>query len=165
MNTKELDDYKKSLLKKTDKQLKDLEQEIIKEIELVEADCSTAKKELPSENYKEVAEAIQYFINQQQTTWEYALAMTNMYEFWDPENKPEFIPYAQLDQIMRILGERQYKGVDECRKVCAVNTYFIPLHDWYRTITQRIWDTATKHNAVIDEIQKRENPNGDTKAV
>jgi gas vesicle protein len=155
MNTKELEDYKKSLLKKTDKQLEDLEQEIIKEIELVDLDCSTASIELPSDNYKEVAEAIQYFIDQQQTTWEYALAMINMYDFWNPEKKQEKIPYPQLDQIMRILGERQYRGIDECRKVCAINTYFIPLHNWYKDITQRIWDTATRHNAIVDELQKR----------
>ena len=106
------------------------------------------------------------FLNQQgfefcneTVQWQYTLGLVGLYDFWNPEKKSKKIPYAQLDAILRTLGQMQFTGYTEWAAVVAINKYFEPLHNAYVDATEKTYDIASKHQAVMqkmEEIQKGE---------
>ena len=159
----QLAEYEKSLKSLTLEQLKEKEQEIIKEAD--ENDKAIASKEfkLPGENYKTVANGIRTLLEKQTVEWRFTLGMVSMYDFWDPENFPTVVTYPMLDATLRTLGEMKFTGYSEWAAVVAINKYFESLHDEYESATEKIYDIASKHNAIIDELGLRE-PVGGEKA-
>lgn len=152
---KELDDYKKKLKSMSIDELQKIEQKIIKEADEVEQAIALRMFDLPSENYKIVAEAIRYFLNKQSVQWQYTLGLVTLYDFWDEENKPEKINYPTLDSTLRTLGEMQFQGYDEWARVIAINKYFEPLHEAYANATEEVYDVAAKHNMILEEMEMK----------
>ena len=153
---KQLAEYEQTLKGLTLEELKAKEQEIIKEAD--ENDKAIASKEfkLPGENYKVVAEGIRNILNKQSVEWRFTLGMVSMYDFWDPENFPGNVTYPMLDATLRTIGEMKFTGYQEWAAVVAINKYFEALHEEYESATEKIYDIASKHNAIIDELGLRE---------
>ena len=63
MKQKELEDFKKSLLEKSKEELVAMEEAVMKEAEDHNNHLAELEYDLPKENYKEVAEAICYFLS------------------------------------------------------------------------------------------------------
>jgi hypothetical protein len=146
-----LEEFKKSLEGKTQEELKKLELEIINECEAIDVEVSKTEFDMPAENYSEVAAAIRHFLNEETVQWQYTLGMVAMYDFWT-EDRPNKIPYAQLDSVLRTIGNLQFKGYENWCRVIAINKYFEPLREQYVETTQRVYDAATKHQTVMEAI-------------
>lgn len=149
----ELAKFKESLSEKTLEELTTLEQEIIKKAEELDKKVASTKFDLPKKNYKEVATAIQSLLNKQVLPWQGALSMISLVELWDPDKKPEKIAYPEIDATLRTLGGMQYQGYEEWAKVAAINKYIEPLRDSYGDLTLQVYDVASRHNFVMDEMQ------------
>lgn len=145
------EDFKKSLEGKSVEELKKIEVEVIKECEKIDDEVANTEFDMPVENYSDVAKAIKYFLDKQTVQWQYTLGMVAMYDFWD-EKRPEKIPYAQLDSVLRTIGNLQFTGYNEWAMVVVINKYFEPLREEYTKVTQRIYDAATKHNVVMNML-------------
>lgn len=148
----EIEKFKKSLEGKTVEELRKLEEEIIKEAEVIDKEIAETNFELPKENYDIAAKAVRYFLNKKSVQWQYTMGMVAMYDFWTDE-KPETIPYPQLDNILRTLGEMQFTGYEEWAQIVALNKYFEPLREEYITVTQKAYDVATKHNEIMNKLE------------
>jgi hypothetical protein len=151
MKELEREEFKKSQESKTVEELKAMEQEIIALAEETDKTIATTNFELPTENRKIVAEAIQYFLNKQEIQWQYTLSMVAMYDFWSSEEK--LIPFPQLDAVLRALGSMKFVGYDEWAKVIAINKYFEPLREQYAEITEKAYTIADKHNLLMEKLQ------------
>jgi hypothetical protein len=147
--------FKASLEGKSLEELKAIEQEIIVEADVVNKEIVDTVFDLPAENYAEVAEAIRYFLNKQQVQWQYTLGMVGMYDFW-AEEKPDTIPFPQLDSVLRALGGMQFTGYSEWARVIAINKYFEPLREKYSEITKKAYDVADKHQLVMEALKLNE---------
>ena len=156
MTPKDLNDYKKSLEGKTLEELEALENEIVKEADTLNENLSKAMLKVPTKNYKEAATAIRRALDKQSVQWQYTLGMINMYEAWDPENKPAEIAYTTLDATIRTLGALQYKGYGEWKDVLMFTEFFEPIKDEYTKISLGVYDNADKHCAIQDAIKKIE---------
>ena len=152
----ELAEFEKSLKSLSLAELKAKEQEVIKAAD--ENDKAIASKEfkLPTDNYKVVATGIRQLLNKQTVEWRFTLGMVSMYDFWDPENFPGNVTYPMLDATLRTIGEMKFTGYQEWAAVVAINKYFEALHEEYESATEKIYDIASKHNAIIDELGLRE---------
>lgn len=154
MTAKDLNDYKKSLEGKTLEELEALEQEIIKEADKLNENMSKAKLKVPTKNYKEAAMAIRRALDKQSIQWQYTLGMVNMYETWDPENKPAEIAYPTLDATIRTLGSLQYTGYNEWKDVLLFSEFFEPIKEEYTKISVGVYDNADMHCAIQDAMTK-----------
>lgn len=152
----QLEEFAKKLKEMSVEDLRKLEQEVIAEAETTDKKVSETEFDLPTENYAHVAEAIQKLLNKQTVEWRFTLGLVSMHDFWDPTNYPKKIKYPMLDATLRTLGEMQYTGYEEWAMVVAVNKYFESLHDKYVSTTEAVYDIASKHNAVLDELKLRE---------
>lgn len=152
MTEKELQEYKKMLDGKSKEELEKLEQEVVAKAEKIDKEVAAKEFDMPTENYPVVAEAVRYFLNKQSVQWQYTLAMVGMFDFWNPEKPAKKIPYAQLDTVLRTLGGLQFTGYEEWAKVVAVNKYFEGLRKGYMETTQKVYDIATKHNAIMEKL-------------
>ena len=70
---KELEEFKKSLVAKSVKELQDIEQEIIKKAEETDKEIADTKFDLPEAGYKEAATAIREIVDRQSVTWQFTL--------------------------------------------------------------------------------------------
>jgi hypothetical protein len=157
---KMLKDYEESLNGKTLEELEKIESELIAEADANDQKVSKTEFDLPKENYAFVAEAIRKLLNKQTVQWQYTLGLVALYDFWNPEKKQNKIPYAQLDAVLRTLGQMQFTGYEEWTAVVAINKYFEPLHDAYVAATENTYDIASKHQAVMqamDKLQPKDN--------
>ena len=147
------DEFKKQIQGKSQKELEALEQEIIKEAEEEDQGLAKAMVKLPKvKNYKEVAEAIRYFIDKQTVQWQYAQAMDAIYKFWNPDKAPKEIAYPVLHQTLTDLGSMQFTGHDEWAKVIAINNYFEPLREEYIKLASRPYEVANRHDMVMSAL-------------
>ena len=153
-----LKEYEDSLKGKTLEELEKIESELIAEADANDQKVSKTEFDLPKENYKEVAEAIRMLLNKQTVQWQYTLGLVGLYDFWNPEKKSKKIPYAQLDAILRTLGQMQFTGYNEWAAVVAINKYFEPLHNDYAAATETTYDIASKHQIVMQAMDKIKNP-------
>jgi len=144
-----------SLKKMTTEELHAREQEVIKMADENDKKVAATEFDLPKENYKIVAESVQYFLNKQTVEWQYTLGLLSIYEFWDPESYSKTITYPMLDATLRTLGDMRFTGHDEWAKVIAINKYFEGLRTQYEEVTEGIYDIANEHNAILDELKLR----------
>ena len=152
----QIEEFSKKLREMSVEELKKLEQEVIKEAEDTDKKVSETEFDLPTENYSEVARAIQKLLDKQTVEWRFTLGLVSMHDFWDPAKYPTKIKYPMLDATLRTLGEMQYSGYNEWAMVVAINKYFESLHSKYVDTTEAVYDVAAKHNAVLDELKLRE---------
>ena len=169
---KKISDFKKSLETMSEDELKKTEQDVIKEADVINKEVQDTKFDLPSTNYTDVANAIQFLLGKVKVQWQYAAAMTEMYEFWNPEKKSDTVVYGLLDATLRQLGQMEFTGINEWKAVITVNKYFDPLKEKYIEVSQKIFDVADKHNAILeklDTVEKMTKPIvsniGDTQSV
>jgi len=150
---KELDKFAKSLKDKSLEELQKLEQEIIEQADKNGEELGKIEFDMPTENYKEVAESVRYFLNKQSVQWQYTLGMVSMYDFWNPSVQPKKIPYPHLDSILRTLGGLQFTGYKEWAMVVAINKYFEPLQQAYVDATETTYDIASKHDVIMKAME------------
>ena len=81
-----------------------------------------------------------------------------MYDFWNPQERAANITYPMLDSTLRTLGEMQFTGYNEWAAVVVINKYFEKLRQGYVDATEKIYDIAAQHSAIIDEL-KIKDPN------
>lgn len=161
---KELEEYKKLIDSKNLEEVLKIEKEVIAEADKLNEEIPKTNFKLSTKGYKEVAEAIRYLLNTQTITWQYAVGLITMYEFWDPEKNPKKVSYPMIDGTLRTLGEMKFTGYKEWKYVVLINEYFKDIRDEYAALTEKIWDNASKHNMICDRIQlldpKAANENG-----
>ena len=145
------EDFKKTLDGKSLEELKKIEQKVIAECDAIDKEVAETSFDMPTENYAEVAKSIKHFLNKQTVQWQYTLGMVAMYDFWKDEC-PKKIPYAQLDSVLRTIGNMQFTGYEEWAMVVAINKYCEPLRAKYTEITQRVYDAASKHQMVMEAL-------------
>jgi len=155
---KMLKEFEDSLKGKTLDELEKIEDGLIVDADENDKLISKTEFDLPAENYKEIAEGIRHLLNKQTVQWQYTLGLVALYDFWDPENKADKIPYAQLDAVLRTLGQMQFTGYQEWAEVVAINKYFEPLHNAYVDVTEKTYDIASKHQAVMQAMDAIKNP-------
>lgn len=152
---KELQDYQKSLEGKTLDELKKMEEEIIDEADKADKEVSGKKFKMNKENYEIVAQAVRDLLDKKSIQWQFTLGLVTIHDFWDPKKMPKEIPYPMLDSTLRTLGEMSFTGYSEWAAVVAINKYFEPIRDEYINTTEKVYDIASKHNALIDAINKK----------
>ena len=157
---KMLKQFEEEVKGKSLKELEALESKLIAEADENDQKVSKLEFDLPTENYKEVAEGIRMLLNKQTVQWQYTLGLVGLYDFWNPEKKAKKIPFAQLDAILRTLGQMQFTGYNEWAAVVAVNKYFEPLHNDYVKATEGTYDIASKHQIVMQAMDKLNNSSG-----
>ena len=155
---KMLKEYEESLKGKTLEELEKIEDQLMVDADENDKIISQTEFDLPEENYTYVAEAIRHLLNKQTVQWQYTLGLVALYDFWNPEKKADKIPYAQLDAVLRTLGQMQFTGYQEWAEVVAINKYFEPLHNGYVEVTEKTYDIASKHQAVMQAMDKLNNP-------
>ena len=151
---KQLQEFEKSLEGKTLDELKSIEEQIIKEAEEIDNKVKDTTFDLPTENYETVAKAIHQILNTKTVQWQFTLGMVAMYDFWNEKKNPGKISYPMLDGTLRALGELSFTGYDQWAGVVAINKYFEPIREEYISATEKVYDIASKHNILIDKIQK-----------
>lgn len=156
-----LKEFEVSLKGKTLEELQKVEATLVADADENDQKISKLEFDLPAENYKFVAEAIRKLLNKQTVQWQYTLGLVGLYDFWNPEKKPKKIPYAQLDAILRTLGQTQFTGYEEWSACVAINKFFEPLHTNYVDATESTYDIASKHDIVIRKIEELSKPTDD----
>ena len=158
---KMLKEYDESLKGKTLEELEKIEADLIVDADENDKVISETSFDLPSENYEVIAKGIRQLLNKQTVQWQYTLGLVALYDFWNPEKKADKIPYAQLDAVLRTLGQMQFTGYEEWAAVVAINKYFEPLHKAYVDATEKTYDIASKHQSVMQAMDKLKNPGQD----
>lgn len=153
---KQISEFKNSLKEKNLEELKQMEQDIIKKAEEIDKETSNLEFEMPKENYKEAATGIRMMLNKKTVEWRFALGMVAMFDFWDPDVRSKTIKYPMLDSTLRTLGELQFTGYNEWASVVAVNKYFEGLRQQYVDATEKIYDVASQHSAILDELKLKD---------
>lgn len=149
---KKLDDYKKTLDGLTEEQLKAAEQEVVDEADKVNKEVQAARIKLPS-GHKDAFTAIRALLGKVKVQWQYASAMADMWDFWNPDKKSAgAVEYGLLDATLRYLGQLEFSGYDEWKDVSTINSYFEPIKDEYVRIASKIYDVADKHNAILEKM-------------
>lgn len=158
---KQLEAFKASLEGKTVEELKALEVEICKEADEVDNEIKTSTFKLETKGYENAAKAIRYFLNKQKVTWQYTVGLITMYDFWEPSKCPKKISYPVLDATLNTLGSLEFTGYEEWKMVTTVNDYFKTTTEEYRTLTEKVYDVADRHSAILDKIKIYEPIEGD----
>ena len=157
----EFDNFVKSLEGKTIEELEEIEQKVIKEADDTDKKIAATKFDLSSVNYVNVAKSIRMLLDKQTVQWQYTMALKQIYDVWDPENKPAFIKYPEFDSTLRTLGGLQYTGYIEWCAVIDINEYFAPIREKYVETSNLVFNVAEKHNAVLvkmDALKKLNAP-------
>ena len=150
---KELAEYKKLIDSKTLDEVLEIEKEIVKEADDINAKIQKYEFKLQKKGYPEAAKAVRYFLDKQTITWQFTVGMITMYDFWNPEKFPAKVSYPMFDGTLRTLGEMKFTGYKEWKYVFDINEYFGSIRDEYAELTEQIWDNASKHNVICDRIQ------------
>ena len=150
---KELEDYKKEIDEKSLEEVLEIEKQLVEEADKINVKITSYEFKLPTKGYKELAEAIRYFLNKQEASWQYTVGLITMYEFWDPTKNPKKVLYQMFDGTLRYLGDMKFKGYDEWKMVVLINDFFKDLREEYATLTEEIYDNASKHNILIERIE------------
>lgn len=149
---KKIDEFKKSIATMSEEQLKAKEEEVVKEADEVNKEVQSATIELPT-NHKDAFTAIRKLLGKVKVQWQYATAMAEMYDFWNPaKKKAGSVEYGLLDATLRYLGQLEFEGYDEWTAVSTINTYFEPIKNEYVAISTKIYDVADKHNAILERM-------------
>ena len=155
---KQINDFKQSLKDMTVEELRELEQKKIKEAEENDEYTSKLEFDVPIEGYFDAATGIRMILNKKTVEWRFTLGLVSMYDFWNPEERQAKISYPMLDSTLRTLGDMQFTGYTEWAAVVVVNKYFEQLRQQYVDATEKIYDIASEHSAIIDEL-KIKDPN------
>jgi hypothetical protein len=139
--------------------LNEMEQELLKEQDEVNAYLKTTQYQLPDgvdfdgEHYtvKDIANKVIYFINKKEVEWKYTLGLYQLVKFWKTNN-PSIIDYGVYDSTLRMLNQIPFQGFSEWRDILACNEYFKSAHDSYSKDTSWLIFVSEKHNAILDKL-------------
>lgn len=148
--------------------LNEMEQEVLKEQDDVNAYLKTVQYELPesvvfdSKEYSvsEIAKAIVYFINKKEVEWKYTLGLYQLVKFWK-SNNPSVIDYGVYDSTLRILNQVAFQGFNEWRDILICNEYFKSAHESYSKDTSWLIFTSEKHNVILDRMKMLDSVNAE----
>ena len=157
----ELEEYQK-LVNSTETvdELEEMEKEVMKEQDEVNAYLKTVQYQLPDsvvfdgEKYtrKEIAVKTVYFLNKKEVEWKYTLGLYQLVKFWKSEN-PTTIDYGAYDSTLRLLNQVSFKGFSEWRDILACNEYFKVAHEAYSKDTSWLIFESEKHNRIMQRMQ------------
>ena len=154
--TKARSDFKKSLSGKTEAELNTMLEGIIEESKALDAEVGNLIYDINAEGQEEAFTAIKYFVNKQKVRWDYTLGLIELYEYFDKAQTE--MTFAMLDTVLRMLGQLEFDGYVEWKKVAAVNTYFTPIAAEYRKTTEKIYDIAERFQAIDGQLKLHETP-------
>ena len=149
-------EFNKSLTTKTKEELQAMLDVVTAESKELDKEVSALVYTLPEADQKVPFEAIQYFINKQKVRWDYTLGLIELYEYFDKAQTE--MTFAMLDTVLRMLGQLEFDGYVEWKKVAAVNAYFTPIAAEYRKTTEKIYDIAERFQAMDGQLKLHETP-------
>lgn len=129
-----------------------LEDELVKLSDEYGKELMNKEFKTPTKKYADAAAAIRLLLNKQSVQFQYTLGLVNMYEFFDPEKRTAKMSYGMLDSVLQTLGRSQFQGYDEWKAVVTVNEYFESLREEYSQCQYKIYEYATIHNCIMDEL-------------
>lgn len=161
----ELEKFKKSLETKTTDELLNIEADIIKEQDefdsLSKEFCYKFPEKIDFDNEKitnkEVVKKIIYFLNKQETSWQFTLGMYELINFWKKYDNKSDIPHGTYDSTLRLLGQMKFKGHQEFEDILIINEAFTVSHPEYVKNIETQMYISSKHNAVLDKMQVKNN--------
>lgn len=152
---KEQSEFKKQITSMTKEQLEVEYNKYLDESKKLDLEVTSKIFKLPksTKQLKQsvVFEHIKYFLNKQKVKWNVAINLVEFYEFFN-KNQTE-MPFPILDSVLRLFGQLDFEGIDEWRKVSEINSYFNPIADEYKEITDRIYDIAEKFSMVDSQLK------------
>lgn len=150
-NKIEFDKFVKSLDGKSREELLAIEQDLIKEIDAHDTKVGkTSFKVKNADEMKEASEIVRYFLNKQKVQFNYALGMIELYEAFAPDLKT--IPYPVLDAILMNLGQLEYDGYDEWKKIKMFNEFTKSYSDAYTDLKARTYLLAEEHSTLQNKL-------------
>lgn len=151
-NKIEYDKYVASLEGKTLEELKTMEETLIKTID--KHDRKVAKSEFKVENKEELAKAVEiahYFLNKQKVQFSYAIGMVQLYEAFNADL--ETIPYPLMDMLLVNLGQLEFDGYDEWKKILAFEEFTKPYSEAYTELKAKTYLLAEEHTALQKKME------------
>lgn len=150
-NKIEYDKFVKNLEGKTKEELLKIEQDLIKEIDAHDTKVGkTSFKVKNADEMKEAAEIARYFLNKQKVQFNYAIGMVELYEAFAPDMKT--IPYPVLDAVLMNLGQLEYDGYDEWKKILKFNDFTKSYSDAYTELKARTYLLAEEHSTLQNKL-------------
>lgn len=159
-SNKEMEEFKAKLKEMSVNELKEFEQELIKEAEKNDKKIAKLEFELPGtlDEMSDIADKIiRYVLDEHTVNWQYTLSVVELYDFWMHvnNNTKKKINYYYLDSTIRIMNGLQFKGYDACKAMVDINKYLTPLKDEYVKAYNSIYTYAEKHNMLMQEFDLR----------
>lgn len=151
-NKIEYDKYVASLEGKTLEELKTMEESLIKTID--KHDRKVAKSEFKvddKEGLKNAVEIARYFLSKQKVQFNYVLGMTQLYEAFKPDL--ETIPYPVFDMLLVNLGQLEFEGYDEWKKILAFEEFTKPYSEAYTELKAKTYLLAEEHTALQKKME------------
>ena len=148
-NQKKYNEYVASLEGKSTDELKAMEQDLIKLMDENDKKVSDAKFKLPN-GYSEFRANVIYFLDKQTVQWQYALGMLELVESLKEDMKE--IAYPLFDVIVSNLGQLQFKGVEEWKKVKQMTEYVKPISEEYAVLKAYTYLLAEEHSAILNKL-------------
>ena len=152
-----LDEFKVEVDKINDKkQLDDLEQEIIKDMEVHEEYLKSVTYDLPEKcefdgekfTKNDIAKFVIYFINKMEVEWSYTLGIYELGKLWKNKDMTK-MTYYEYDSTLRTLGQFRFKGLDEQKNILVINEFMKGCHEEYSKDTAMQIFNAQKHDTVM----------------
>ena len=148
-NQKKYNEYVASLEGKSVDELKAMEQELIKLMDKNDKKVSEAKFTLP-DGYADFRVNVLYFLDKQTVQWQYALGMLELVESLKEDMKE--IAYPLFDVIVSNLGQLQFKGIEEWKKVKQMTEYVKPISEEYAVLKAYTYLLAEEHSALLSKL-------------
>lgn len=146
-------EFRKTLVDKTLEELREIEQEVIKQADEDDKMLQSTEFKMPEANRKAAMEAIRRRIEEISVGWQYTLGMKNIYDHFNPEKEPKTVSFAMLDSTLRTLGALKFQGHVAWDDIVVINDYFEPIREKYAELGQKVFINAEKHSAVISSIE------------
>ena len=157
--------YVAKIAKMNKEQLEKEEQKVVKEADKINDEVVAKKFKLQPEGYKEAAEAIQFFLDKQEIDQSLLGGLITMYEFWDPTKVQKEVDFPTLDSSLRYIGGLRFKGYVEWKKAVKIIEYFKYLYDEYGEVTEKIYDIAERHSAILDKLKLFDSSQSNAKQI
>ncbi len=160
-------DFGDDIAKYSVKELLELEQDVIKQIEAANTETKDAEIEIPAkcdyrgEKYLFAGPAalITNVMDRQKISWRFTESYKDIWEFWDSvknATEPFKVKYAILDTTLRILGNEQYSGISEFRDVALLNEFLKTPSEAYRKLSQKFVIWSGLHDMIVRKLQQRD---------
>ena len=157
---KEFDEYKAKVdAIETEFDLKEMEQELIKEMEVEDERLNNVEYVLGSDTIFDgktyskttVCKLICEQLNKLEVNWSYTVGYFQMHKFW--KSSPEAVNYKVLDSTLRSLQQLKFKGYEDWKSILVINEYFKENHEEYTKDMGVAMFLSQKHQAILDRLK------------